>query len=260
MLSLLTYPGGKQKYAEKFLALMPRSKKTPIVSPFMGGGSIEVFLAREGYEVYAGDHSCHIINFFKCLQKDSYNLSKCVWHLSPVKRRDFDAYKSTLQNTHKLKMPDFMAAAKFFIVNRVSFNGLGRNVSRDKLGRFNRNLRSTLQKMIDFDVPKNLHLYCTDYQKLLAKHPRAALFVDPPYDVKATHYGFGSGKETFDHERLAEILNRRRGRWILTYNDTPYVRRLYKGNRVGKLKSTVGYNNLKNRVSKDYKQVLIKNF
>ncbi len=54
--------------------------------------------------------------------------------------------------------------------------------------------------------------------------PGALFYCDPPYFNAEQYYqGFGPG----DHERLKKALESIKGRFVLSYNDTPEIRELY---------------------------------
>ena len=55
------------------------------------------------------------------------------------------------------------------------------------------------------------------------------LYLDPPYDLSVNLYGFDYS-DKFSHEDLRDLIIDRPG-WILSYNDTEYIRELYKGHR-----------------------------
>ncbi|MCY4353116.1 MAG: DNA adenine methylase, partial [Gemmatimonadetes bacterium] len=67
----------------------------------------------------------------------------------------------------------------------------------------------------------------------------AFLYLDPPYYLPQRLYGEGDDHIGFDHEGLAELL-RKRERWILSYNDCPYIRDLYKEYHISKPKWIYG--------------------
>ena len=52
--SPLRYPGGKSRAVKHILPYFPENTTT-VVSPFMGGSSVELNLAAKGIEVYASD-------------------------------------------------------------------------------------------------------------------------------------------------------------------------------------------------------------
>ena len=259
---LLTYPGGKMKHIDKFMKHLPPTKV--VVSPFLGGGSFEFFLAGKGYTVYASDHNCHLVNFYNCLKKDPSKLSSYVSQLFPMSRSKFqkilDILRQMETSSHKIDKPNYRLASLFFALNKTSFNGIGRNISHEKMDRFNRHKDRLLEKIKNVPFPPTLHIVYTDYKSLLKKFPQDFAFVDPPYLVNVTHYGLKGGSETFNHSELADILHRRKSQWMLTYNDVPQVRSLYKSNHIYKLDPTIGYANVEGTQKSGYKQILITNF
>ena len=55
------------------------------------------------------------------------------------------------------------------------------------------------------------------------------MYLDPPYIIDSKLYGYKGDMHTdFDHEELARLL-RSKSRWILSYNDSEEIRRLYDG-------------------------------
>jgi DNA adenine methylase len=255
---LLTYPGGKMKHIETFMKYMPKTQL--IVSPFLGGGSFEFFLANQGYTVYASDHNPHLFNFYKCLKHNPHKLSQYVSHLFPMSRSKFKTILEVLRHVNAIPKPNYKLASLFFALNKSSFNGIGRNISQEKMERFNRHKDRLIQKIRTFHFPPTLHIVNVDYKILLKKFPHAFAFVDPPYVMHITHYGLKGGNETFDHVELSNILRARKSKWILTYNDVPYVRSLYKNFHVRKIDPTIGYSNVKGTRDSGYKQILITNF
>ena len=68
-----------------------------------------------------------------------------------------------------------------------------------------------------------------DFTDAIAQHKDSFLYLDPPYKSKYSLYGYkGSMHKGFDHAALAAML-KKRDRWILSYNDCPEIRELYKG-------------------------------
>jgi DNA adenine methylase len=70
-----------------------------------------------------------------------------------------------------------------------------------------------------------------DYSKLLEKEGNNVfIFLDPPYysASKSALYGKnGSLHKNFDHIRLAKELKSTPHKWLITYDDSAYIRRLY---------------------------------
>lgn len=255
---LLTYPGGKMKHIGKFMKYLPQTKV--VISPFLGGGSFEFFLASQGYTVYTSDHNCHLVNFYNCLRKDPHKLASYVSRLFPMSRTKFQKILDILRQIHKIDKLNYRLASLFFALNKTSFNGIGRNISHEKMDRFNRHKDRLLDKIKTFQYPQTLHIVHADYKSLLKKFPNTFVFVDPPYVMNVTHYGLKGGQETFNHLELADMLHKRKSQWMLTYNDVPQVRSLYKSNHIYKIEPTTGYANVEGTQNSGYKQILIMNF
>ena len=83
---------------------------------------------------------------------------------------------------------------------------------------------------------------------------------DPPY-TSGCGYEVTSTAD-FDHERLRDVLKDIKGRFLLSYDDSPKVRELYKGYEMIKVERQNGINNREgtNRANKVYKELLIANY
>ncbi len=56
--------------------------------------------------------------------------------------------------------------------------------------------------------------------------PTTFFFLDPPYEN--TDKSFEYADNDFDFERLRDICNTIKGTFMLTLNDSPYIRKLFK--------------------------------
>lgn len=59
---------------------------------------------------------------------------------------------------------------------------------------------------------------------------RSFAYLDPPYYVKGQRRLYLNGYGHDDHVRLAAVISRQR-RWMISYDDVPAVRKLYRGHR-----------------------------
>ena len=78
-----------------------------------------------------------------------------------------------------------------------------------------------------FTFPSSLSVHCQSFQETIDAHPTAFLFLDPPYYGVDKTYGLSGEFSTIDHEGLAKKLESHKGRWLLVYNDHPWVRERY---------------------------------
>ena len=98
-----------------------------------------------------------------------------------------------------------------------------------------------------------------DFRRSILKHKDAFVYADPPYYIgKKKLYG-NQGDMQFgqkDHEDLAKILKNRR-HWVLSYNDTPEVRKLYRDFKKIKPSWSYGMSGVKSRKKKHSNEILI---
>ena len=101
-----------------------------------------------------------------------------------------------------------------------------------------------------------------DFEKLINQYDNegAFFYCDPPYS-RGCGYEVTSTKD-FDHERLREVLGAVKGRFLLSYDDSPKIRELYKGFDMIAVERLNGINNregVENR-NKMFKELLIANY
>ena len=68
-----------------------------------------------------------------------------------------------------------------------------------------------------------------DYEKAIKKYDgtHTFFFIDPPYENTDKHFGYAQSSE-FDFERLLEVLKGIKGNFLMTINDSPNIRKLFK--------------------------------
>ena len=86
--------------------------------------------------------------------------------------------------------------------------------------------------------------------------PNSFFYIDPPYE--------GSDKEHYensyiDYEELKDYLDRLRGKFLLSINDSPYIRKLFKDYDITKVKTRYT-DPLKGGQSRVKIELLIKNY
>jgi DNA adenine methylase len=222
--SLLRYPGGKSRAVSYIIPLIPKDTKE-VVAPFFGGGSIELALASKGIKVFGYDVFSQLVCFWNEVIKNPTRLKKNVATYYPLSKDDF--YK--LQKRLPKETDTAQIAAIFYVLNRSSFSGS--TLSGGMSPGHPRFTQTSIDRISSFKI-KNLKIACLDFKESIAKHPDALLYLDPPYLIKGTLYGIkGNTHKDFDHQGLSEIL-KNRDNWILSYNDCPEIRELYKGYKI----------------------------
>jgi DNA adenine methylase len=99
-----------------------------------------------------------------------------------------------------------------------------------------------------------------DYEDVVKKYDGVGVFffIDPPYQGTQKSTGYSSGSEAFDYERLEGVLRGIRGRFLMTLNDSPYIRRLFKGFHIVPLKVYTKWGNSSGGVD-TRKEVIVMN-
>jgi DNA adenine methylase len=106
------------------------------------------------------------------------------------------------------------------------------------------------------DRLRGVELTSQDYEKVVKANdgPNTFFFIDPPYEGSDTGLHYAGVEDGFDFERLAKTLKGIKGKFLMTINDSPNVRNLFKGFNFRKFE---GAHNMKtttitNKTSKDY--------
>ena len=70
-----------------------------------------------------------------------------------------------------------------------------------------------------------------DFEKLITRFdtPNTFFYLDPPYYTKEHLYDREDANAFSKHEELAAILKQIKGKFLLSYNNDPYIRTLYQG-------------------------------
>ena len=222
--SPLRYPGGKSRAVPAIMRLIPDDTEI-LWSPFLGGGSVELACAARGIRVFGSDLFEPLVNFWNRLLDDADQLADIVEKYLPLPKHRF--YE--LQKTYRQMYDPLERAAVFFVLNRASYSGA--TLAGGMSPGHPRFTESSIQRLRDFHVDGFEVEHC-DYRQAIINAPDELMYLDPPYIIDSKLYGYKGDMHTdFDHEELARIL-RGKPRWILSYNDSEEIRRLYDGYKI----------------------------
>ena len=237
--SPLQYPGAKHWLLQRILDVLPDETQA-IVSPFFGGGSLELNLALRGIRVHGYDLFQPVVNFWQHYLSDTASV---VADATAI----LNLYDSgELQNLKRQRYPEICyhgmdAASLYYVFNRLGFCGAPSSHVRPFALRYDghyvrdwhdrKNGRRVFTNTEFWESVPTLPISVerSDFTESLARHPDLFAFCDPPYpSLKTGLYGDSREyHEKFDHIALYDILKARK-MWGLTYNDVPFVRDLYK--------------------------------
>ena len=93
--SPLRYPGGKSRAVSTLTQYIP-DHIDRLVSPFLGGGSLELSCAADGIHVFAADAFDLLVNFWKFAQDSPMALADKVETYFPLTRTRFYSLQNEL--------------------------------------------------------------------------------------------------------------------------------------------------------------------
>ena len=103
-----------------------------------------------------------------------------------------------------------------------------------------------------------------DYQKVIEKEGDSVfIFLDPPYysATKSALYGKnGNLHKVFDHKRLADTLKKSNHKWLITYDDSEYIKELYSFANITQWNLTYGMRNVDKSGNQIGKELFISNY
>ncbi len=261
--SPLRYPGGKSRFVHLIGHLVP-----PFVEfrePFVGGGSVFLYLKQKfpNSQFWVNDLYPELYFFWKHCQKDVTVLMKQIgkWRMEFAEGKEL--YHFLAENIASFN--EMEKAAAFFIFNRITFSGTteaGGYSAQAFKGRFT---DSSIERLRGFSVLlDNIHITNFDYASVVeAPGNSVFLFLDPPYysATKSALYGKnGKLHKVFDHQRLANVLKDCSHQWLLTYDDSEYIRELYEFANIFSWDLTYGMRNVNKNSNQVGKELFISNY
>jgi DNA adenine methylase len=221
MIGPLPYIGGKNRLASKVIALFP--EHITYIEPFSGGAQVLFHKTPSNVEAL-NDLDFDIVNFFRVCQ---WHYEELVRHLRYclISRKWHDL----LSNTRPETLTDIQRAGRFFYLQKNSFGGLvlNRHYHYGVTSAPNYNARR-IPEIIEAAHKRlqNVQIESLPYEQVLEKYDRPTTFfyVDPPYyGRKLYNFNFSPA----DFEKLAANLRKLKGKFLLSLNDHPDVRRLF---------------------------------
>jgi len=283
----LRYAGGKSRaygFISTYIPFWPKPKR--IISPFIGGGSLEVRWANElDIEVIGYDVFDMLVNFWEVLLSQPTKLSEELSKITP----DDKTYKEIKEVLMSLdKTQDMLKDWKTDSYKRYAKISLDK-IERASLYYFNHNtsygpgylgwgssvyLQADKWKQMCKNINNfkcgNLSVKQADYRDVIPNYKKDLLYLDPPYyleqdkdnkmfkgiypmrNIPVHHDGF-------DHEALRDMLYNHEGSFVLSYNNCETIREYYKDFHQVFPKWTYSMGTGETRIGKNRKEMGIDN-
>ena len=214
--NLLVRQGGKFFYRKKIIDEFPDDYDT-YVEPFIGGGSI-LLNAPIVKHMYGSDTDDRIVETFKLMKKVPTDVIR-QFNFFGSRERFYEIKDYEPKN-------DAEKLYKLLYLNKNSFMGKSESpnshLTKKTGAEFFRKLDEIKERLKKIKISK------MDYKEAIRKHdsPTTFFYLDPPY-YKTDVSSYKTGN--INHEELRQILGETKGKWLMSHNDTPFIRELYKG-------------------------------
>ena len=243
--SPLRYPGGKSCMLELVSTVLRLNaiERGHYAEPYAGGCGLALSLLFGGHvaDIHINDIDPSIWAFWYCALNETDAFVERV-QTTPVSVREWRKQRA-IHHEQDLSDPLSLGFSAFFL-NRTNRSGVikGAGVIGGlaqkgpyKIGcRFN---RDDLSRRIDriSKYKDRIHLSHSDAMKFLRKCEKrlphsSLLFIDPPYYSKGASLYTNFYKRD-DHATVASRIIETERNWIVTYDDSPEIRRLYRNRR-----------------------------
>ncbi len=252
----IRYAGGKTRafdFISSYIPFWPRPKR--IISPFIGGGSLEVRWAHEmGIEVKGYDIFDILVNYWQHQLSNPKGLYDVLKTLEPTKEK-YDEIKDELLHWDKVQvlfkgwktdyydrtskpLDDVVGAAYYWYNHNLSYGpaflGWLSSIYVEKENLY----QDMIERVKDFNVP-NLSVEQASFDEVIPNYKKDLIYADPPYYMEKSednkmfkglypNNNFPVHHTHFDHEKLRDLLHSHDGKFILSYNDCDWIRENYK--------------------------------
>lgn len=239
-ISPLRYPGGKTKAVGLITQYLPDSLPKKILSPFIGGASLEIAWANnlDVDEVIGCDIFHPLTNFWQVILDDPNGLADELEKFE-LGDKNYRKYKGILKAWYddpiNNKLTDIEAASHYYYNMQLSYGPMflgwtspGKPTTQIEYNRI-------LKRIREFSCPK-LKIEKISFEESLNKYPEHFVYADPPYLLGYDSEVFkpiypnqqGENHKGFDHELFRDLMINRNTEWIISYNNCGTIRDWFK--------------------------------
>ena len=263
--SPLRYPGGKSRAVQRMKYLLPK-EFDEYREPLVGGGSFFIYLRqkRPQLRIWINDLNPELYCFWKYAQLDSEKLA-CELALIKRERQRGQELFDELLKTDISSLSEFERAVRFFILNRITFSGVVESGGYSQLAFETRFTDSSIERVSKLGpLLEGIKITQLDYRELLRDGDRSVFtFLDPPYykATKSRLYGKNGILHTsFNHEEFAQVMRTCKHSWLITYDDSPEIRRNFFYANIYEWELQYGMNNYKQGKAEKGSELFIANY
>ena len=261
--SPLRYPGGKSRSVDLISTIIPEFDE--FREPFLGGGSIFIYAKQRfpNKKFWINDLYFELYKFWEMTQKDVDALVDKVYEWRNQFQVGKELYKFLNENLASFN--DLERGAAFFIYNRITFSGTSLSGGFSEGAFTGRFTESSIQRLNQFaKVINGSTITNLDYEALVKQEgENVFIFLDPPYysATKSALYGKnGNMHKSFDHVKFADTMKNCTHKWLITYDDSEYIRELFSFANIMPWELMYGMRNVTEGSDQKGKELFISNY
>lgn len=240
-LSVLRYPGGKSKLVPIVYTKLQEGKSRTLVSPFTGGGSVELSLLHAGVveKLVLNDLDVGIYSLFWVLKHMPDELTARIRTFRLTHKMFFEAQEIVMADYEGCSLIE--AAWNTLLLNRLAYSGIynanplgGKKGRReDLLARWNPDQLCRRVELIH-SLSDRYEILNMDACELIEDaywRPETTIFIDPPYVAQGSKLYRCSYNERAHYQLNVLLDSLHQGMpgadIILTYDNDPLIERIY---------------------------------
>lgn len=245
MNSFIGWIGGKRVLKNEIISLFPEDFER-YIEVFGGAGWVLFGKQQSKFEVF-NDADKSLITLYKPIK---YNCDELQNEIDRIHSRElFNDYKLSLNIDN---LTDVQRAARYYYIIKHSFGSTKSSFATTvKSSRVD--ILSDISKRLQTVIVEN-----QDFERIIKTYDRenALFYCDPPYLNTEKYYSHSFSYT--DHKRLYNALSEIKGKFILSYNDCEFIRKMYKNYNIidlSRRNQLMGGSN-----KREFKEVIITNY
>jgi DNA adenine methylase len=196
-------------------------------------------------------------------KKDIDSVVNQIWEWRDNYSNGKELHKYLVENMNSFD--NIKKASAFFIFNRITFSGTSESGGYSEQSFKGRFTTSSIDRVKNLkNILRSTKITNLDYQEIIEeKGKNVFIFLDPPYysATKSALYGKnGALHKTFDHFRFAEVMKRCKHNWLITYDDSPFIRELFSFAYQNSCDLTYGMRNVTATSNQNGKELFLSNY
>lgn len=221
------YLGGKRILAKTIIPLIEQIPHQIYAEPFLGMGGVFFRRTKRPKCEAINDINSEIINLFRMIEKYPNYLADML-KFKVCSRAEF----KQMLATPPLLLTELERAIRFLYIQKNAFGGKTYSqqfgVATERAGRFNTN--RVIPQIQELHARfTGVYIECLPYQEFISRYdrPNTLFYLDPPYWNCENNYGKGIFYKG-DFDNLANLLKGIKGKFIMSLNDVPEIREIFK--------------------------------